>query len=322
MRSFKVKLLVKFVHAISTEVYLDAQKVQALQACQRLRYFNRYFNFEPKKLGLSGEQPVVLKLETSGMLENFPANYAPEHMKEKEDKLSLQTKKKEDIKILNTGSYEILDYAGIPSSVSILQTDAVPLEDLRVFKEKRREVSIKKWGKDYTEELKDQAPELNDPEVHLKQLLMSFSPIEEIDVGITKKSIDDIDLYLKKKVGNSGSTLLDYEEGLYFGDSQYGNMIRYYLTLERILTLEWFIVKLQFPTNEVINMEHALECGLPFWKEDEFDARTITMPKQPEGQVNPRSQQFFFDKIVSMRSKRNIAETVNSMGLTLKSFIA
>jgi len=153
------------------------------------------------------------------MLENFPANYAPEHMKEKEDKLSLQTKKKEDIKILNTGSYEILDYAGIPSSVSILQTDAVPLEDMRVFKEKRREISIKKWGKDYTEELKDQLPELNDPEIHLKQLLMSFLPVEEIDVGVTKKSVEDIDLYLKKKVGNSGSALLDYEEGLYFGDS-------------------------------------------------------------------------------------------------------
>lgn len=30
MRSFKVKLLVKFVHAISTEIFLDAQKVQAL----------------------------------------------------------------------------------------------------------------------------------------------------------------------------------------------------------------------------------------------------------------------------------------------------
>jgi len=62
--------------------------VQVLLACQKLRYFNRYFSFEPKKLGLSGEQSVVLKFETSGMLENFPANYAPEHFKEKEDKLS------------------------------------------------------------------------------------------------------------------------------------------------------------------------------------------------------------------------------------------
>ena len=89
------------------------------------------------------------------MLENFPANYAPEHLKEKEDKLSSQTKKKEDIKVVNTASYEILDFSGIPSSISILQTDAVPLEDMRVFREKRKKASIKKWGKDYTEELKD-----------------------------------------------------------------------------------------------------------------------------------------------------------------------
>lgn len=127
---------------------------------------------------------------------------------------------------------------------------------------------------------------------------------------------------LKKKIRNSGSALLDYEEGLYFGDSQYGNMMRYYLALERILTLEWFILKLQFPSNDIINMENSLECGLPFWKEDEFDARAQSTPKKLEGQINQRAQQFFYDKIVSQRSKRNIAETVTALGLTLKSFIA
>jgi hypothetical protein len=153
---------------------------------------------------------------------------------------------------------------------------------------------------------------------------MSFSPIDEIDSAASKKSGEDVELYFKKKIGNSGSALLDYEEGLYFGDSQYGNMMRYYITLERILTLEWFINKLQFLPSEVINMEHALESGLPFWKEDEFDARSKTHNSTPlpDNAVNKRSQQFFFDKIVSIRSKRNIAETVSSMGLTLKSFIA
>jgi len=74
-------------------------------------------------------------------------------------------------------------------------------------------------------------------------------------------------------------------------------MIKYYITLERILALEWFITKLQFAPKEVINMEHALECGLPFWREDEFDARatgtqTKTLSQSAE---NLRSQQFFFD---------------------------
>ena len=54
------------------------------------------------------------------MIENFPANYAPDNIKDKEDKLSQLSKKKEDVRIINTSSYEILDYAGIPSSVSIM----------------------------------------------------------------------------------------------------------------------------------------------------------------------------------------------------------
>jgi len=96
---------------------------------------------------------------------------------------------------------------------------------------------------------------------------------------------------VKKKIGTTGSAFLDYEEGLYFGNSQFGNMIKYYITLERILALEWFIVKLQFAPKEVINMEHALDCGLPFWKEDEFDARATTMPEKtlPENVANLRS---------------------------------
>jgi hypothetical protein len=102
------------------------------------------------------------------MIENFPANYAPDHLMEKEDKLSQTSKKKEDVKIISTSNYQILDYAGIPSSVSIMLTDAVPLEDMRVFKDKRKEISSKRWGKDFTEELKDVPPELNDPEIHLK----------------------------------------------------------------------------------------------------------------------------------------------------------
>ena len=109
-----------------------------------------------------------MKLETHGLIENFPANYAPDHILEKEDKLSQSLKKKEEIKVINTSSYEIVEYAGIPSSVSIVQTDAVPLTDLRIFKEKRKEFSIKRWGKDFSDELREVPPEINDPEVHLK----------------------------------------------------------------------------------------------------------------------------------------------------------
>jgi len=39
---------------------------------------------------------------------------------------------------------------------------------LRVFREKRKTICLKNYGKSYQEELKEFAPELNDPEIHLK----------------------------------------------------------------------------------------------------------------------------------------------------------
>lgn len=78
MRSYKVKLLMKFVNKISTEVYLDAQKVQALYTCQQLRCFSRYFTFDTQKLGLPQENVQIFNCETSNLLENYPLNYLPE----------------------------------------------------------------------------------------------------------------------------------------------------------------------------------------------------------------------------------------------------
>jgi len=99
-------------------------------------------------------------------------------MTEEKDKFS-QGKNKDALKVIGTSSYEILDYFGIPSSVSLLQTDATSIEDLRVFREKRKTICIKNYGKTYQEELKEFAPELNDPETHLKQLLPTFTPQDE-----------------------------------------------------------------------------------------------------------------------------------------------
>jgi hypothetical protein len=72
----------------------------------------------------------------------------------------------------------------------------------------------------------------------------------------------------------------------------------------------------------VIHIDNAIECGLPFWKEDEFESRVTAQNKPPAPtKKNHRSQEFFFNKIVSLRSKRNMAEVVQCFGLTLKSFI-
>ena len=49
---------------------------------------------------------------------------------------------------------------------------------------------------------------------------------------------------IRKKIGESAGSLLDYEEALYYGDSKYASLIRYYQFLERIITIEWFLNKL------------------------------------------------------------------------------
>jgi len=77
----------------------------------------------------------------------------------------------------------------------------------------------------------------------------------------------------KLKLGHSAGTVLDYEEALYFGDSNYAQLTRYYISLERIINIEWFINKLQFTPQEVIHIDNAIECGLPFWQPDDYDRR-------------------------------------------------
>jgi len=43
--------------------------------------------------------------------------------------------------------------------------------------------------------------------------------------------------------------------------------------LERILTVEWFILKLQFRADEICQMEQAMESGTLFWGFDDYDDR-------------------------------------------------
>jgi len=43
---------------------------------------------------------------------------------------------------------QIIDYFGIPSSESLLLMGAVPIEDLRLFKEKADSIKAVYWGTD------------------------------------------------------------------------------------------------------------------------------------------------------------------------------
>ena len=103
-----------------------------MHSCQRLRQFNRYFDFEPQKLGMTDTTQMVLKYETHPMLENFPFNYLPDEFSS--DPEQDTKKQKEVFKFLNTTDHQVTDYSGIPSSSTLLTAESAPIEDMRIFK--------------------------------------------------------------------------------------------------------------------------------------------------------------------------------------------
>lgn len=68
-----------------------------------------------------------------------------------------------------------------------------------------------------------------EPEAHLKRLLPVYTQRGIMDQ--LKRSHDDENL-------REG---LDYAESLGYSDSTYGQMTQFYVYLERIMSLEWFI---------------------------------------------------------------------------------
>lgn len=132
------------------------------------------------------------------------------------------------VKVLVPSSYEIVDYSAIPSSTSLLTVDASPIEDLRLFKQKRFEARARVWGEEVYDDLKSFDLNVKDLELHLKRMLPTFTPDEHFETSMGRKSPEEIDQIIKKKIGLSAGSLLDYEEALYFGDSKFASMSRYY----------------------------------------------------------------------------------------------
>jgi len=62
----------------------------------------------------------------------------------------------------------ILDYTGIPSSTTILGVESSPIEDLRIFKQKRFDNRQKALGFEMNDDLKDNRGRAVDHELHLK----------------------------------------------------------------------------------------------------------------------------------------------------------
>ena len=109
--------------------------------------------------------------------------------------------------------------------------------------------------------------------------------------------------------------MLDYEEAANFGHSKFAKLMRYYQYLERILQLEWFITKLQFQQDVVVHLDNAINLGLPFWKQTDYEKRRMAevAPQAMSNEINPISTRFLHSKVLNLRTKKYIAEELGSM---------
>lgn len=95
----------------------------------------------------------MFRYETSTLLENFNHRYMPDQFLRQEDK-SVKDKPDEVIKCLSIADYAVTDYEGIPSTFSLLQAEACPVEDTREFKQKIKKANAPDGMSD---EIRDQS---------------------------------------------------------------------------------------------------------------------------------------------------------------------
>jgi len=98
--------------------------------------------------GISEDQHNVLKYETNSLLENFPADYLPDQFVTDKENAKLGQKLPDALKFINTSDFSITDYTGIPSSATLMTTEASNIIDVRKFKQKKLDVREKTWGLD------------------------------------------------------------------------------------------------------------------------------------------------------------------------------
>ena len=312
-----------YCETIILEAHLDAQKVQAVQVCQRLRTFSQYFSFDPASFGLQviqrgkpgeprKEDYQVFEYETSRLIENFTYPYMPQE--EEENQLDGGPPRTE-VRAIDPSSMTIVNLAAIPSSASLVACESSSIEEMRAFKERLSKIH-KDYNENYQDDLKQLDESTNEPEKQTKEMLPAMTH-RDPDPSQGKGKPED------SEVDKQGYPMLDYEEALNFGTSRFAVMARYYQYLERILNLEWFITKLQFTQDTVVHMDNAINLGLPFWGDTEYERRMRKeVVNRPiiEG-VNPIAQDFVHSNIVASQTKKNIAEEIGSMSLTMQNLM-
>lgn len=70
-------------------------------------------------------------------------------------------------------------------------------------------------------------------------------------------------------------------------------------------------------------MDTAIEAGLPFWHDTEYDARVKKeiAPATVSKAVNPLSQRLLYSRIVSRKQKKDIAEELVSISMIMRNLI-
>ena len=202
--------------------------------------------------------------------------------------------------------------------MNLMLAEASSSEELTRYKKKQVEILKKRHGKNSQfEELKQIDPELNDPEAIIKKMIETMTPLDG------EQMIKPSEVERKTEIDDQGYVQLDYEESLDFYDSKYAKFMRYYQYLERIISLEWFIYKLQFKQTDVIPLDNAIQNGLPFWQTNDYEERLkAEMPAtQLNDSFNKISQEFLYSKIITMKTKRDIADELSSMSMGLKNLI-
>ena len=130
----------------------------------------------------------------------------------------------------------ILDHSAIPSSAVLLQCESSSTEEIKAFKDRLAKVH-KNYNRNWQEDLRNLDPAIDEPEKQIKEMLPTMTP-RDTDPSQGKGRPED------SEIDKQGYPMLDYEEALFFGQSKFAKMIRFYQYLERILNLEWFICKL------------------------------------------------------------------------------
>ena len=153
------------------QTHLDAQKVQAVQVCQRLRTFSNYFTFNPARFNMTVIQKgkpgeprkddyQVFKYETNPLLENFTYPYMPPD--KQTDELEDQNDSS-DVHVINAASMNIVDFEGIPSSAQLVSCESSSHDEMKKFKQRLAKIHLN-YNKNWQEDLKLYDVTVDNPE--------------------------------------------------------------------------------------------------------------------------------------------------------------